>query len=82
MLSFRPEIVRFMFRKFLGGLSLGCRNIYRLLAELISSLLVSIQSYWTSAFILPKKLVRISEQKFNRFLWNRGSDGPARAKAS
>jgi hypothetical protein len=34
-----------------------------------------------SSFYL-KKVIRVLEQIFSRFLWNGGSDGPARAKVS
>jgi len=26
--------------------------------------------YWTGIFILPKKIIKAIEQKFNMFLWN------------
>jgi hypothetical protein len=38
--------------------------------------------YWISIFILPKKIIRATEQKFNRFLWNGKDEGIARAKVS
>lgn len=38
--------------------------------QLLSSVLYSIQVYWSNIFILPKKVIRSIEQKFNRFLWN------------
>jgi hypothetical protein len=47
--------------------------------QLLSSVLYSLQVYWIGIFILPKKIIRAIEQKFNRFLWN-GKDGEA-AKA-
>lgn len=37
--------------------------------QLIASVLYSIQVYWTAILILPKKIIRAIEQKFNRFLW-------------
>jgi hypothetical protein len=33
-------------------------------------MLYSLQVYWTSIFILPKKVINDIKQKFNRFLWN------------
>jgi hypothetical protein len=50
--------------------------------QLISSELVSIQSYCTSIFILPKKVIKNLRHKFNGFMWNGGCDGPAKAKVS
>jgi hypothetical protein len=38
--------------------------------QLLSSILYNLQVYWTSIFILPKKVINAIEQKFNRFLWN------------
>ena len=37
---------------------------------MLSSVLYSLQVYWTGLFILPKKIIKAIEQKFNRFLWN------------
>lgn len=37
--------------------------------QLLSAMLYNIQSFRSSIFILPKKIVRILEQQFNRFLW-------------
>ncbi len=46
--------------------------------QLISSVLYSIQVYWASRiFILPKKIIKIIEQKFCSFLWS-GGDTHAR----
>jgi ABC-type cobalamin transport system permease subunit len=44
--------------------------------QILSSALYSIQIYWSNTFILTKKVIRLIEQKFNRFLWN-GSDASA-----
>jgi hypothetical protein len=44
--------------------------------------LYSVQAYYSSIFILPKKFIRAIEQKFNRFLWNGKDEGIARAKVS
>jgi hypothetical protein len=41
-----------------------------------------VQVYWSSIFILPKRIVRAIEQKFDRFLWNGNDEGNARAKVS
>jgi hypothetical protein len=38
--------------------------------QLISSILFSLQVFWSKIFILPKKIIRLLESKFNRFLWN------------
>jgi hypothetical protein len=38
--------------------------------------------YWTDIFILPKKILKAIEQKFNRFLWNEKDEGAAKAKVS
>jgi len=48
---------------------------------LISSVLFSLQVYWARIFILPKKIIRLLEQKFNRFLWC-GKDSKAKAKVA
>jgi hypothetical protein len=49
--------------------------------QLLNSVLFSLQSYWTRVFILPQKVIKLLEQKFNRFLWN-GKDAKARAKVA
>jgi len=41
--------------------------------QLIMAVLYSILSFWWGFFVLPKKIVKILEQKFNRYLWS-GSD--------
>jgi hypothetical protein len=35
--------------------------------------------FWARVFILPKKVIQLLEQKFNRFLWS-GSDVKSKAK--
>ena len=40
----------------------------------------SLQVYWIGIFILPKKIIKNTEQKFNRFMWNRNIVGSAKAK--
>lgn len=47
--------------------------------QLISSVLCSIQEYWTGIFILPKRIIKLFEQKLCWFLWNGKDDGVARA---
>jgi hypothetical protein len=42
--------------------------------QLLTSILYSLQVFWTRLFILPKKIIKDITQKFNRFLWN-GKDG-------
>ncbi|XP_059441719.1 uncharacterized protein LOC132174022 [Corylus avellana] len=41
-----------------------------------------LQVYWMGIFILPKKIIRAIEQKFNRFLWNGKEEGVAKAKVA
>jgi hypothetical protein len=50
--------------------------------QLISSILFSVQVYWSSIFILRKKIIRLLEQKFNRFLLSSSNVVKARAKVS
>lgn len=50
--------------------------------QLLSSVLYSIQIYWSNTFILHKKVIRLIEQKFNRFLWNGSDASAAKAKVS
>jgi hypothetical protein len=49
--------------------------------QLLSLVLLSLQLFCPRLFILPKKIIRLLEQKFNRFLWC-GSDVKAKAKVS
>jgi hypothetical protein len=49
--------------------------------QLISFVLFSLQVFWARVFFLPKKVIRLLEQKFNRFLWC-GNDSKAKAKVS
>jgi hypothetical protein len=49
--------------------------------QLISSVLFSLQMYWARIFIQPKKIIRLLEHKFNRFLWC-GKDSKAKAKVA
>jgi hypothetical protein len=49
--------------------------------QLISSVLFSLQVFWSNVFILPKAVTRLLEQKLNSFLWC-GKDEPAKAKLS
>jgi hypothetical protein len=48
--------------------------------QLLSSVSYGIQAYWSNVFILPKNVIKTLAKKFNCFLWNRGSEGPTRAK--
>jgi hypothetical protein len=48
----------------------------------LSLVLYTIQIYWSNIFILPKKVIRLIEQKFNRFLWNGSDASAAKAKVS
>jgi hypothetical protein len=48
--------------------------------HLISSIF-SLQVFWARVFILPKRVIRLLEQKFNKFLWC-GRDTKANAKVS
>ena len=41
--------------------------------QLIKSVLMSLQNYWNSIFILRKKVIKVLEQIISRFLWS-GSD--------
>jgi ABC-type uncharacterized transport system permease subunit len=50
--------------------------------QLISSVLFSIQIYWFNIFILPKKVIRLIEQKFNWLLWNENDSSSTKAKVS
>ena len=50
--------------------------------QLLSSVLYSLQVYWTGIFILPKKIIKAIEQKFNRFLWNGKDVEAAKAKVA
>jgi hypothetical protein len=60
-----------------------CRNLsYAGRLQLFSYVLYSLQVYWTSIFILPKKVINAIEQKFNRFLWNGKDVEAAKAKVA
>lgn len=43
---------------------------YRGRCQLISSVLLSIQVYWSSIFIIPRKMMKEIEAILNAFLWN------------
>jgi len=49
--------------------------------QLITSVLCSFQVFWSRVFILPKKTVKLLEQKLNRFLWC-GKDARGKAKVA
>lgn len=42
-------------------------------AELIKSVLFSIQVYWAQIFVLPKKVIEVIETTCRSFLWNGGT---------
>lgn len=46
--------------------------------QLLTSVLSSIQVFWTGIFILPKRIIKLIEQKLSRFLWNGKDEGVAR----
>jgi len=48
--------------------------------QLLSSVLYSLHVYWMGIFILPKKILKDINQKFNRFLWNGKEGSSAKAK--
>ena len=50
--------------------------------QLLSFVLYILQVYWTGIFILPKRIIKAIEQRFNRFLWNGKSVGTAKARVS
>jgi hypothetical protein len=49
--------------------------------QLITSVLCSFHVFWSRVFILPKKVIKLIEQKLNRFLWS-GKDSKANAKVA
>jgi hypothetical protein len=49
--------------------------------QLLTSILFSIQIFWSRVFILPMKIIHLIEQKFNRFLWS-GKDLKDNAKVA
>jgi len=49
--------------------------------QLITSVLCSFHVFWSRVFILPKKVIKLIEQKLNRFLWS-GNDSKANAKVA
>jgi hypothetical protein len=49
--------------------------------QLISSILFILQVFWARVFIIPKKVIRLIEQKINRFLWS-GKDTNVKAKVT
>jgi hypothetical protein len=50
--------------------------------QLLSSILYSLQVYWTGIFILPKKILKDINHRFNRFLWNGNESSYAKAKVA
>ncbi|GKC74514.1 RNA-directed DNA polymerase, eukaryota, reverse transcriptase zinc-binding domain protein, partial [Tanacetum coccineum] len=51
-------------------------------AQLIASVLGSMQVYWGSVFLLPKGVINDIERLFKKFLWNIGDSGKGRAKVA
>ncbi|GKB49009.1 RNA-directed DNA polymerase, eukaryota, reverse transcriptase zinc-binding domain protein [Tanacetum coccineum] len=51
-------------------------------AQLIASVLGSMQVYWGSVFLLPKTVINDIERLFKKFLWNSGDSGKGRAKVA
>ncbi|GJX09286.1 RNA-directed DNA polymerase, eukaryota, reverse transcriptase zinc-binding domain protein [Tanacetum coccineum] len=51
-------------------------------AQLIASILGSMQVYWGSVFLLPKTIVNDIEKLFKRFLWNNGDSCKGKAKVA
>ncbi|GKD44979.1 RNA-directed DNA polymerase, eukaryota, reverse transcriptase zinc-binding domain protein, partial [Tanacetum coccineum] len=51
-------------------------------AQLIASVLGSMQVYWGSVFLLPKAVVIDIEKLFKRFLWNSGESCKGKAKVA
>ncbi|KAL0282723.1 UNVERIFIED_CONTAM: hypothetical protein Sangu_2935000 [Sesamum angustifolium] len=49
--------------------------------QLIKSVLSTLHTYWASAFILPKGVLKTLEKKMRRFLWH-GSPGSGNAKVA
>ncbi|KAK4381204.1 hypothetical protein Sango_2990500 [Sesamum angolense] len=49
--------------------------------QLIKSVLSTLHTYWASAFILPKGVLKTLEKKMRRFLWH-GSSGSGNAKVA
>jgi DNA polymerase III psi subunit len=50
--------------------------------QLLSSILYSLQVFWTAIFILPKQKIKEINQKFNRFMWNGKDSTSAKAKVA
>jgi hypothetical protein len=48
--------------------------------QLLSSVFYSLQVFWSRIFILPKKIIRDINQRFNRFLWNGKDSDSVKAK--
>jgi len=75
----------FFWKRLLLEFIFGCLGICLLLGVYSLFLICCIVckcTYWRSIFILPKKIVRAIEQKFNRFHRNGKDEGIARAKIS
>ena len=51
-------------------------------AQLIASVLSSMQIYWGSVFLLPKSIIEDIEKLFKRFLWNCGDSCRGKARVA
>ncbi|GKA82392.1 RNA-directed DNA polymerase, eukaryota, reverse transcriptase zinc-binding domain protein [Tanacetum coccineum] len=51
-------------------------------AQLIASVLGSMQVYWGSVFLLPKTVVKDIEKCFKKFLWNSGESCKGKARVA
>ncbi|XP_060182471.1 uncharacterized protein LOC132612165 [Lycium barbarum] len=48
-------------------------------AQLLKSVLFSIQVFWAQVFFLPKKVIKLIEATFRSFKWSRGAEIPKKA---
>ncbi|GKA69395.1 hypothetical protein Tco_0775459 [Tanacetum coccineum] len=51
-------------------------------AQLIASVLGSMQVYWGSVFLLPKSVINDIQKLFKKFLWNSGERCKGKAKVA
>jgi hypothetical protein len=72
-------------RQFINHHSYEYMSIHAMLYinnQLLSSILYSLQVFWTAIFILPKQKIKEINQKFNRFMWNGKDSTSAKAKVA
>lgn len=50
--------------------------------QLISSVLASIQVYWSTLFVLPASVCETIDKMFKRFMWNRGESAQGKASVA